>query len=225
MHVRVDPRCDEHQTVSRSAASAKAASASSGAGSRVVAGSRTSSSGEHGTEAANVPDRREALLPGEHPRTDSIAPITTARGTSSSSSITSSTASAAASATRWSRGPADGALDRRVHDLGAAEHARERETGRDRLRDRDEVGLDAEVLEPEEAAGAAEAGLHLVDDQHDPVRVAEAADAGRNSGGLPTKPPSPWTGSRTIAATDPAETCMTNARSSAASAVAAAGPR
>ena len=41
----------------------------------------------------------------------------------------------------------------------------EREAGGDRLRDRHQVGLDAEVLDREHLAGAAEAGLHLVDDR------------------------------------------------------------
>ena len=39
------------------------------------------------------------------------------------------------------------------------------------------------------------------------------------------KPPSPWTGSTTIAATVSAATCVTSARSSAASASAALMPR
>ena len=73
-------------------------------------------------------------------------------------------------------GAADAAGAGRVHDLRAAEHAREREAHRDRLRDRDQVGLDAEVLHREEAPGAPEAGLHLVGDEHDPVLVADPAE-------------------------------------------------
>src|SRR5581483_8131872 len=46
-----------------------------------------------------------------------------------------------------------------------------------------------------------------------------------NSVGATTKPPSPWTGSTTIAATDDGATCVANARSSAASACAAVTPR
>ena len=52
------------------------------------------------------------------------------------------------------------------------------ESGRpagDRLGDRDQVGLDAVVLDREELAGAREARLHLVDDEHDPVLVADRA--------------------------------------------------
>ena len=44
---------------------------------------------------------------------------------------------------------------------------------RERLRHRDEVGLEAPVLEREHAAGAAEAGLHLVDAEERPVAAAE----------------------------------------------------
>ncbi len=46
-----------------------------------------------------------------------------------------------------------------------------------------------------------------------------------NSGGAGTNPPSPCTGSITIAATLSAATCVTNARSSAASASRAVTPR
>ena len=76
---------------------------------------------------------------------------------------------------------ADTACDGRVHDLRLAEHARERQPHRDRLRDRDQVGLDAEVLDREEAARAREAALHLVADEHDPVLVADLAAAPRRT--------------------------------------------
>ena len=78
---------------------------------------------------------------------------------------------------------ADGAVAGRVHDRGAADDARERKAGGDRLGHRDQVGLDAEVLHGEDAARAAEAGLHLVGDQDDPVLVADRAQAATNSGG------------------------------------------
>ena len=39
----------------------------------------------------------------------------------------------------------------------------------------EQIGLDAEVLHREHAPGAAEAGLHLVCDEHDAVAVAERA--------------------------------------------------
>ena len=48
---------------------------------------------------------------------------------------------------------------------GLAEHARQRKAAGDRLRDGDQVGLDAVVLDREQLAGAAEAGLHLVGDE------------------------------------------------------------
>ena len=56
-------------------------------------------------------------------------------------------------------------------------HARERQPARDRLGDRHQVRLDAVVLHREELARAAEAGLHLVGDQDDPVLVADPAEA------------------------------------------------
>ena len=74
-------------------------------------------------------------------------------------------------------GAADGAVARRVHDLRPAEHARERQAGGDRLGDRDQVGLDPELLDGEGRAGAAEAGLHLVGDEDDAVLVAEPSQA------------------------------------------------
>ena len=46
-----------------------------------------------------------------------------------------------------------------------------------------------------------------------------------NSSGATWEPPSPWTGSITIAATFSAATCVTRARSRAPSASAANGPR
>ena len=73
--------------------------------------------------------------------------------------------------------PADRTGVRAVHDLGAPDDAREREARGDRLRNRHQVGLDAEVLHREHPPGAPEAGLHLVGDEHDPVPVAELAEA------------------------------------------------
>ena len=78
-------------------------------------------------------------------------------------------------------GPADAAGDGRVHDLRLAEHAGERQPHRDRLRDRDQVRLDAEVLDREEPAGAREPGLHLVADEDDAVLVADLAQALRGT--------------------------------------------
>ena len=97
---------------------------------------------------------------------------------------------------------ADRAVGRGVDDLGPPENARHRHAGGDRLGHHDQVGLDPEVLDREELAGAAEPGLHLVGDEHDPVLRRQLAQrrAPTRRGGT-TKPPSPWTGSKTIAAT------------------------
>ena len=53
--------------------------------------------------------------------------------------------------------------------------AGERQAAGDRLRHGHQVGLDAVVLDREQLAGAAEAGLHLVDDEQDPLAVADRA--------------------------------------------------
>ncbi len=82
------------------------------------------------------------------------------------------------------------------------------------------------MLDRQEPARAAEAGLHLVDDHDDPcssqIRRGRRA---MNSCGATMKPPSPWTGSITITATVSAATWVISARSSAASASSALGPR
>jgi hypothetical protein len=72
---------------------------------------------------------------------------------------------------------ADRRVARRVHDLGLAEHAGERQASRDRLRDRDQVGLDAVVLDAEHPARCGRSRLHLVDDEDDAVLVAESPHA------------------------------------------------
>ena len=76
----------------------------------------------------------------------------------------------------------DGRVVGGVHDLEPTQHARQRQPARNRLRDNHEVGLDVAVLDREQLPGAAEARLHLVDDEDYAVRVAEAADAGHELG-------------------------------------------
>ena len=73
--------------------------------------------------------------------------------------------------------PPDGAVAGGVHDLRTSQHARERDAGRDRLRDRDQVGLDAEVLDGEGLARTTKARLHLVDHEDDAVLVADPPQA------------------------------------------------
>ena len=131
---------------------------------------------EHRAEAAYLADLGPALLPGEHPRADRLAD----RGRALEQPLVLDHVEHRQRGREGDRvadvGAADAADDGRVHDLGPAEHARERQAVGDRLRDADQVGLDARVLDPEEPAGAAEARLHLVDDQDDPVAVADRAD-------------------------------------------------
>jgi hypothetical protein len=123
-------------------------------------------------------------------------------------------------------GAADLRVAGSVHDRGPADDAGDRQPGAHRLGDGDQVGLDAEVLHGEHAAGATVATLDLVGDQHDAVLVAERAEAlevGREAG---TKPPSPWTGSMMTAATASGATRVVKARRRSASAISAAsGPR
>ena len=72
-------------------------------------------------------------------------------------------------------GAAQPARRRRIHDRGLADDRRERKSAREALRERHQVGLDARVLDREHAAGACEAGLDLVDHEHDAVLIAEPA--------------------------------------------------
>ncbi len=51
------------------------------------------------------------------------------------------------------------------------------------LADAHDVGLDAVVLARPHRAGAADAGLHLVDDEQDAVLVAQPAQVGEPAGG------------------------------------------
>ena len=86
---------------------------------------------------------------------------------------------------------------RRVHQLGAAGDAGERQAAAERLAPDDQVGLDAvEVVDRERLAGAAHAGLHLVVDVDDAVLAADRLDRpSRKPGVAGRKPPSPCTGS------------------------------
>ena len=130
---------------------------------------------EHGAEAAHVADGREALLPGEHPRAQRLADRDGALAEALLVDHVEDGERRGLGDGVADERAADGAVVRRVHDLRLAEHARERQAGGDRLGDGDQVGLDAVVLDREQLAGAREAGLHLVDDQADPVLVADRA--------------------------------------------------
>jgi hypothetical protein len=132
---------------------------------------------QHRSEAPHVADGVPALLPGNHASSDRLAD----RGRALVQALLlEDVQHGHCSCLR--DGVADvGAADRRVagriHDLGLADHTGERQTGCDRLRDGDQIGLDSVVLDREELAGAAEPRLNLVDYHDDPVLVAEPADA------------------------------------------------
>ena len=67
-----------------------------------------------------------------------------------------------------------------VDDLAAHDHRPERHVaGVEPLGDAEDVGHDVPVVARRTTAGAAEAGHHLVEDQQDPVAVADLADRGR----------------------------------------------
>ena len=108
----------------------------------------------------------------------------------------------------------------RVHDLGAADHAGQREAVADALGEGQQVRHDAVgLVAPEVLAGAAPAGLHLVGDQQDPVLVEHLLE--RAEGARPaacTNPPTPWIGSAISAATSPAVCVASTSRRSSTAA-------
>ncbi len=59
----------------------------------------------------------------------------------------------------------------RVHDRGATDHPRERESAGERLGHRHQIRLDAAVLDGEHSSGATEAALDLIGDQEDAVLI------------------------------------------------------
>ena len=61
------------------------------------------------------------------------------------------------------------------HDLGGAHDRTHRQTSRDRLAECHDVRHDAEVLAGEHFAGPPVAGLNLVENQQDPILIAEGA--------------------------------------------------
>ncbi len=69
------------------------------------------------------------------------------------------------------------AVDDDLHDLALAAEGRQRQPAADRLGQGDQVGGDAQALGRTGVAGG-EAGLHLVEDEHDAVGVAGGADRG-----------------------------------------------
>ena len=74
---------------------------------------------------------------------------------------------------------------------------------REPLRERDELGLDPELLVGEERAGATQAALDLVVEEQAAVPAGRSAAVSRKAGVAGWIPPSPWTGSRRTQATLP----------------------
>ena len=97
---------------------------------------------------------------------------------------------------RSTRGRRGRTRRRRVGD----EQRADRQAVCEPLRERDRVRLHAGALPGEELAGAADAGLHLVEDEQRVVLVGERAGLLERPAASGLTPPSPWTGSRMIAA-------------------------
>lgn len=92
-----------------------------------------------------------------------------------------------------------GTLGEGVEDAALDDHALERHVPAvDALGEADQVRGDVPVVDGEPLAAAAEAGHHLVGDEHDPVVVAQLVDAGEVPGRRDQDPPT--TGSRMMAA-------------------------
>ncbi len=113
--------------------------------------------------------------------------------------------------------PQHGQRRRRAHRVaaeGAAVQARsqqlrgragrearaDRQAATEALGQRDDIGSDAVVLVGEKCSGAADTGLHLVEDQQRAVAGGDLAGGGQITGGGTTTPLSPMIGSRNTAA-------------------------
>ena len=130
---------------------------------------------EHRAEPADIADLRPPSLPGFHPRPDRLADVVRPLDQALVVDHVEHGEGGGDRDRVADERSTDGTLVRRVHDLGLPEHARQRQPHGDRLRDGDQVRLDAGVLDREEATRAREPGLHLVDDEHDAVAVADLA--------------------------------------------------
>ena len=129
---------------------------------------------DHRADPADVADAVELALQGEHPLKDAIADRACAL---EQSLLLDHVEGRERRGDRHGVAPEGAAqlagLDL-VHDLGLADHRRQREARRQGLRARHEVGLDVDVIDRPPGAGAADPGLHLVVDPEgsDLVRVA-----------------------------------------------------
>ena len=139
----------------------------------------------------------------------------------------SSTASPAAQATGLpGKVPPIALSRRRVHELGPPEHAR-RAAGRRRSTSPRSSGPARRRSAPSRTAGPCGRTRSAPRRPRGRCRARRRSRRSprTNSTGGTTKPPSPCTGSKTIAATSSAATRSVSARSSSASAAAASGPR
>ena len=110
-------------------------------------------------------------------------------------------------------GRAVGAGRHALRRFGGGEAGAERKSAAERLGERHDVRLDAGRLIGEQLAGAADAGLHLVEDQQQPCSSQSWRRPLRNRDGTARTPPSPWIGSIRIAAVSGPMARLTAARS------------
>ena len=221
--VRVDPRLEQKQP--RSAAPRR---------SRRELGSPAPSSPDRGRARSRAsrraPGRRRSrgIAPATPPSArGSRSPIAAARSTRPSSSNTSRTASAAACATGLPTYVPPIAESAGASMISArADDGGQRQAGGDRLRDGDQVGLDARSARSRTSSrcGRSRSAPRRRRGRCRARRRC-ARTPWRNSGGATTNPPSPCTGSITIAATFSAATCVMSARSSARARSRVSGPR
>jgi hypothetical protein len=139
--------------------------------------------GDHQADAADVADHRLPLergaQPGQHLGAEGRAPLdqrlVTIRAQRGEASRTGQRRSAERAAMR--------AGIQRVSDrLGVSERAH-REAAAEALREADDVGFEPGMLEAEPAAGAAEAGLDLVEDQERAALAAQSLRRVQELGG------------------------------------------
>ena len=135
-------------------------------------------------ETAHRRDFRRAHSP---PGVRTISsPVVAARSYRRSRTITFRAARPAAHESGWPPKvvicPSGGSCGELAEQIVAAAQCAQRQPAAERLGDHDDVGHDAEMLEREQLAGAAESGQHLVEDEHRTRPIASLAQRPHESG-------------------------------------------
>ena len=136
---------------------------------------------DHQAAAADLLDERPLRRPARSSADSRWAP-TLAALSARPDSTSSSVALAAAQATGLPPNVEPWPPGSQSITLGPGDDAGERQAAGEALADAHDVGLDAVVLARPHRAGAPDAGLHLVDDEQDAVRVAQRAQVGQPAG-------------------------------------------